>query len=35
MEKCIHCDVDVIYDGTDEAGHINYICPKCGEPPFD
>lgn len=34
--ECQFChEVEVIYDGTDECGHINYYCKKCGEPQED
>ncbi len=25
----------MIFDGEDEAGHLNYYCDKCGEPNDD
>ena len=26
---------EVVFDGTDEAGHLNYVCKACGEPQED
>ena len=34
--ECQMCQkIAVVFDGVDEAGHLNYVCEECGEPQED
>ena len=35
-EECQFCGKkEVVFDGVDDAGHLNNICESCGEPQED
>ena len=35
-KECQFCEKkEVVFDGEDESGHLNYVCKSCGEPQED